>query len=82
MTTIDTPASQLLAAKKGQALHCIHPDKTVFEAIEEMAGKNIGSLLVMENEELLGILTERDYTRKVILQGRASKTSQSGRSHD
>jgi CBS domain-containing protein len=49
------------------------PDATVFEALELMFEKNIGALLVMEQGEFIGIFTERDYARKVILKGRASK---------
>lgn len=45
----------------------------VFDAIQEMADKNVGALLVLENDQLVGIITERDYTRKVILKHRSSK---------
>jgi len=48
------------------------PDTPVIEALEIMAEKNIGSLLIMENDQYLGIMTERDYSRKVILQGKNS----------
>ncbi len=51
----------------------ISPDETVFRAIELLAEKNVGALLVMEGEKLLGILSERDYTRKVALHGKNSK---------
>jgi CBS domain-containing protein len=51
----------------------VSPHSTVFEALELMYEKNVGALLVMEHEEFLGIFTERDYARKVILKGRASK---------
>ena len=51
----------------------IRPDNTVFEALELMAEKNIGALLVMEQQHVVGIFTERDYARKVILRGKASK---------
>lgn len=51
----------------------IHPDSTVFEALELMFEKNIGALLVMEQKKFIGIFTERDYARKVILRGKASK---------
>lgn len=60
---------------KGSQIFDIGPDNTVFEAIEKMARKNIGALLVMEGDELLGIITERDYRNKVILKGRTSKTT-------
>ena len=49
------------------------PDDTVFVALELMVDKNVGALLVMEGENFIGIFTERDYARKVILKGKASK---------
>jgi CBS domain-containing protein len=62
-----------LLSAKNPALFTIGPDATVFEAIKLMADKNIGAVLVMAGEELVGVMTERDYTRKVALQGRSSK---------
>jgi CBS domain-containing protein len=61
---------------KSPPLWIIQPEATVFEAIQLMAEKNIGALLVMENEKLLGVISERDYTRKVILKGKSSKETQ------
>ena len=58
---------------KNQSPIFISPEDTVFEALELMFEKNIGALLVMEKGEFIGIFTERDYARKVILKGRASK---------
>ena len=58
---------------KGGATWSVTPDTTVFEAIKLMAGKNIGALLVIKENKLTGIISERDYTRKVILKGRSSK---------
>ncbi len=58
---------------KGPALWSIAPDATVFEAINLMAKKNVGALVVMSGEKLVGVFTERDYTRKVVLQGKSSK---------
>ena len=52
------------------------PEATVFEALEEMAQKRIGALLVMEGERLVGIFSERDYARKVILLGKSSRKTQ------
>lgn len=58
---------------KGNQVYSICPDATVFDAIELMAQKNVGALPVMEDEKLVGIVSERDYTRKVALKGKASK---------
>jgi CBS domain-containing protein len=58
---------------KGNDVWSVTPDVTVFDALRLMADKGIGALLVMENEHLEGIISERDYARKVILQGKASK---------
>jgi CBS domain-containing protein len=51
----------------------ISPDATVFEAIQVMADKNVGALLVTDNEKLVGVISERDYTRKVAIKGKSSK---------
>lgn len=64
--------SQILE-EKGREIWSIGPDATVFEALELMADKRIGALLVVEGERLIGILSERDYARKVILLGRGSR---------
>jgi CBS domain-containing protein len=64
-----------LLGQKGQSLWTIGPDATVLEAIAKMAEKNIGSLLVMDDEKLIGIITERDYARNVILKGKTSPTT-------
>ncbi len=58
---------------KGASVWSIAPDATVFDAIQMMAEKNIGALLVTERGKLVGIISERDYTRKVALKGRSSK---------
>ena len=58
---------------KGGATWSVTPENTVFEAIQLMADKNIGALLVLKDEQLAGIISERDYTRKVALKGRSSK---------
>jgi len=68
------PISALLH-HKGAALWSIAPEATVFEAIKLMAEKNIGSLLVMSGDKLVGMFTERDYTRKIALQGKTSKAT-------
>src|SRR5580698_7067749 len=66
------PISSVLV-NKTSALWSIAPEATVFEAIKLMADKNIGSLLVMSGGKLAGVFTERDYTRKIALQGKTSK---------
>jgi CBS domain-containing protein len=60
---------------KGTEVYHTGPENTVYEAIEKMADKDIGALLVMEGENLRGIITERDYRNKVILKGRTSKST-------
>ena len=60
---------------KGRHIVSVVPDSTVLEAIILMADKAIGSLIVMDDDELLGIVTERDYARKVIIKGRSSKST-------
>jgi len=67
---------QHLLDNKGRDLISIRPDASVLDAIKLMADKGIGSLVVTENEELKGIVTERDYARKVIIKGRSSETTQ------
>jgi len=63
----------IILARKGSAVWSISPDATVFEAIQLMANKNVGALPVVDNSRLIGIISERDYTRKVILRGLSSK---------
>ena len=63
----------IILARKGSAVWSISPDATVFEAIQLMADKNVGALPVVDNSRLIGIISERDYTRKVILKGLSSK---------
>ena len=60
---------------KGNEVYGIKPDQTVYEAIEKMSEKGIGALVVMDDEKLSGIISERDYRDKVILKGRTSKTT-------
>ena len=59
--------------EKGGAIHSISPDATVYDAIEIMADRNIGALLVMTGQRLVGVVSERDYTRKIALKGKQSK---------
>ncbi len=58
---------------KGRDVHTVRPDDTVLTALGLMAEHNVGALVVVENEELVGIISERDYARKVILKGKFSK---------
>jgi CBS domain-containing protein len=60
---------------KGGDIYSVAPDITVFEAIRTMAEKNVGALVVMEDGRLVGIISERDYTRKVALKGKSSKNA-------
>ena len=59
-------------AHKGRSIISVPPDGKVFEALKIMSDRNIGSVLVMEGPNYVGLLTERDYARKVILKGKAS----------
>ena len=61
-----------LLQRKGSEIWSIGPDARVYEALELMADKGIGALLVLEEENLVGIISERDYARKVALQGKTS----------
>jgi len=61
---------------KGNAVYTVGPGTSVYEALEEMENNNMGSVVVVENGKLIGIFTERDYARKVILKGRSSKETQ------
>jgi CBS domain-containing protein len=61
-----------LLENKGSEIYAIAPDVPVLEAIKHMAERRVGALLVMRGDVLVGILSERDYARKVILQGRSS----------
>ena len=68
MKTVDN-----LLKKKGSQIWAIGPDASIYEAVSMMAEKGIGALLVMEGEQLQGIISERDYARKVILAGKSSR---------
>ncbi len=67
-------AAQLLKSK-GYDIWSISPDALIIDAIQEMAAKEAGALVVMENDKLVGIISERDYARKVALDGRSSRES-------
>ena len=62
-----------ILSSKGSQIWSVKPDTTVFEAITTMAERNVGALLVMDADKLLGVVSERDYTRKVALKGRSSR---------
>ncbi|MEP6937224.1 MAG: CBS domain-containing protein [Chthoniobacterales bacterium] len=59
--------------RKGMEIFSVSPEATVYDAIELMAQKNVGALLVVQDEQLVGMVSERDYTRKVMLRGKRSR---------
>lgn len=69
MATVDS-----ILNSKGNEVFFISPDKTILDALKVMADKDIGAILVMENDKLLGIFTERDYARRITLQGKSEST--------
>jgi CBS domain-containing protein len=74
MNLIDTV--RLILKQKGQNIWSVPPEACVYEAIEIMADKHAGALLVISEGNLVGVVSERDYARKVILQGKSSKQTQ------
>ena len=67
-----TTVAEILKTKADAAVHSIAPTESVFDALKQMADKHIGALLVMEAGAIVGIITERDYARKIALLGRTS----------
>ena len=65
--------AHILKSKSDQNVYTITPTASVLDALKLMAEKNVGALLVMDGEQIAGIITERDYARKIILKGRSSK---------
>lgn len=65
--------TEILKAKPQHTVEMVTPSTSVFDAVRRMAEKNIGALLVMEGLTIVGIVTERDYARKIVLMGRSSK---------
>ncbi|MCK5055137.1 MAG: CBS domain-containing protein [Candidatus Aminicenantes bacterium] len=61
--------------EKGDTVYTVTPKTTIYESLEKMSAHDVGSMLVMENEKLQGIVTERDYMKKVVLLGRSSKNT-------
>lgn len=59
--------------QKSRDIYSVSPDATVFEAVQLMDAKNVGALLVMDDAQLVGIISERDYTRKIMLRGKRSR---------
>ena len=68
-----TTVTQILKSKPDRTVHTIAPTASVFDAVKLMAEKNIGALLVVEGDKTVGVVTERDYARKVVLMTRSSK---------
>jgi CBS domain-containing protein len=73
MTTV-----QVLLRAKGSDIWSISPQASVYQALETMSERETGALLVLDNDKLVGIFTERDYARKLVLQGKSSKETQVG----
>ncbi len=71
------PVSQLLGSREGTLWH-VHPQDSVYSALEVLARHEVGALMVMDQGHLVGVLSERDYTRKVALTGRNSKETTVG----
>ena len=67
-----TAVAEILKSKSDNTVHAIAPGDSVLDALQRMAEKRIGALLVMEGETIVGIVTERDYARKIALLGRTS----------
>jgi CBS domain-containing protein len=62
-----------IIARKGGAVWAVSPDTAVYDALAMMAEKNVGALLVLDGERLMGLMSERDYARKIVLLGKTSK---------
>lgn len=71
-----TTVADILRAKNNSPVHSVAPNDTMLAALQRMSEHGIGALLVLEGGRIAGIVTERDYARKVVLQGRSSSTTQ------
>jgi len=65
--------AKMLESKADRTVHTISPTNSVFEAVTLMAEKNIGALVVMDDEQIVGIVTERDFAKKMVLKAKASR---------
>ena len=68
-----TTATQILKSKPDKSVYSTTPSSSVFDAVKLMAEKNVGALVVMEGGAIVGVVTERDYARKIVLMARSSK---------
>jgi CBS domain-containing protein len=66
---------EAILKRKGNHVHTIEADRTVFDAVKLMVESNVGSLIVLAGESIAGIITERDYLRRIVIEGRTSKTT-------
>jgi CBS domain-containing protein len=70
----NAPVSELIQSKGGN-VWSVSPETMVFDAIQLMSDKNVGALVVKEHGRMVGMMSERDYTRKIVLKGKSSKTT-------
>jgi CBS domain-containing protein len=75
MSELTTTVSAILKSKK-RGIWSVAPETSVYHCMEMMAEKEVGALLIMRGEQLVGLISERDYARKVILQGRSSRDTE------